>query len=55
MPYKLLKRAGKYCMENKNTGKVYCYKTAAARKEGMRMHEAFKHGWKMTKKGRSKH
>ena len=50
MPYKLLKRKGKFCMKNKETGKVYCYKTAAARKRGMRIHEAFAHGFKKTKK-----
>jgi len=50
MPYKLRKSKGKFCMTNKNTGKTYCYKSAAARKKGMRMHEAFSHGFKMTKK-----
>ena len=53
MPYKLSKlKTGKkkYVMTNKNTGKSYHYSTAAARKKGMRMHEAFKHGFKMTRK-----
>lgn len=56
MPYRLntKKRDGKkvYCMTNKNTGKTYCYKSVTARKEGMRMHEAYKHGWKPTGKAK---
>lgn len=47
MPYKLStqKRKGKtmFCMTSKSSGKTYCYKTAEARKKGMRMHEMFKH------------
>lgn len=46
MPYKLLRRDGKYCMENTKTGRVYCYKSARDRKKGMRLHEAFAHGFK---------
>jgi len=30
-------------MTSKQTGKTYCYKSSAARKKGMRMHEIFKH------------
>lgn len=53
MPYKLstTTRDGKkkYCMKNINTNKKYCYDSAEARKKGMRLHEAFKKGWKPTK------
>jgi len=57
MPYrlsKLKKGKKKYAMTNKNTGKTYHYSTAAARKKGMKMHEAFKHGWKPTGKAKRK-
>jgi len=37
-------------MENTDTGKSYCYDSETAREKGMRMHEAFKHGWKPTRK-----
>ena len=54
MPYdKFTKiREGKkvFCMTSKNTGKTYCYKSKADRAEGMRMHEAYAHGFKQTKK-----
>ena len=54
MPYDLFtkKREGGtvYCMTSKDTGKTYCYKSKADREKGMRMHEAFKHGWKPTGK-----
>jgi len=47
MPYTLStrKREGvtKYCMTSKDTGKTYCYNSAAARAKGMKMHEMFKH------------
>jgi len=47
MPYRLstkkVKGKKKFCMTNKNTGKSYCYTSAAARKKGMRIHEMFKH------------
>jgi len=55
MPYTLSKKKTgekKYCMRSKDTGKTYCYPTATARKKGMRMHEAFKHGWKPTGKAK---
>ena len=57
MPYrlsKLKKGEKKYVMTNKETGKSYHYGTAAAREKGMRMHEAFKHGWKPTGKAKKK-
>lgn len=54
MPYDFFtkKREGKevYCMTSKRTGKTYCYKSKADRKEGMRLHEAYSHGFKMTNK-----
>lgn len=49
MPYRLgtCEKDGKhkYCMTNKDTGKTYCYDSPAERTKGIRMHEAFKHGW----------
>lgn len=54
MPYDLFKRGKKFCMRSRDTGKSYCYDSAAARAKGMRMHEAFKHGWKPTGKARPK-
>jgi len=50
MPYRKFKKGGKFCMENTDTGKSYCYDSETAREKGMRMHEAFKHGWKPTRK-----
>lgn len=38
-----------FCMKNISTGKKYCYKSKADRKEGMRLHEAYSHGFKQTK------
>ena len=56
MPYKLFHtiREGKkkFCMTSSDTGKSYCYSSEEARKKGQKMHEAFKHGFKMTKKGK---
>jgi len=54
MPYDFFRKGGKYCMQSKDTGKTYCYKSSAARKKGMKMHEAFKHGWKPTGKAAKK-
>ena len=54
MPYKNFTKKvegkKKFCMTNIRTGKTYCYKSKTAREEGARLHEAFKHGFKMTKK-----
>jgi len=57
MPYKLViypkkpkKRAGKYCAINLRTGKRICFKTKQKRKKGLRIREAFAHGWKMPMK-----
>mgnify|MGYP001609705307 CR=1 FL=1 len=56
MPYTLgtKMREGKkmYCMTAKDSGKEYCYHSEEARKNGMRMHEAYKHGFKPTQKGK---
>ena len=54
MPYTLLKRGSKFCTRNKRTGQVVCYSSAAKRKTGMRMREAFAHGWKPTGKAKGK-
>ena len=47
MPYQLstktVKGKKKWCMTSKNTGKTYCYNSAAARAKGMRIHEMYKH------------
>ena len=43
MPYTYSRQGGKYCMTNKTTGKMYCYKSSADRKKGAKMHEMFKH------------
>jgi len=58
MPYTLstkkVKGKKKYVMKSKDTGKSYTYSSAAARKKGMKMHEAFKNGWKPTGKAKKK-
>ena len=43
MPYKLSKSKKGFAMTSKDTGKTYHYKTAAARKKAMKIHEMFKH------------
>lgn len=54
MPYsfstKKVKGKIKQCMTSKESGKTYCYNSDAEMKRGMRMHEAFKHGFKPTRK-----
>ena len=40
----------KYCMTNKSTGKTYCYDSPEAREKGAKMHEAFTHGFRPTRK-----
>jgi len=49
MPYDLLSKGGKFCMRSKRTGKTYCYSTRQARARGMRLHEAFSHGFVPTR------
>ena len=55
MPYAYFNKRVKgkmlYCIRNLRTGKVVCYKSLAARKKGVRIREAFAHGWKPTRKG----
>lgn len=48
MPHTFSRSEGKYCMTSKDTGKRYCYKSSAARKKGIKMHEAFAHGFRPT-------
>lgn len=54
MPYnfstKKVKGQIKHCMTSKDSGKTYCYNSESTMKKGMRLHEAFKHGFKMTRK-----
>ena len=55
MPYKtrtLKKGKRRYAMKSLRTGKTYHYKTAKARKKGMKMHHAFAGGWKPTGKAK---
>ena len=54
MPYKLSEKKGKYCMTNVESGKTYCYDSKKERTEGMRMHEAFAHGFRPTGKHKEK-
>lgn len=58
MPYtnftKKVKGKKKWCMTSKDSGKTYCYNSAKERTEGARMHEAYKHGFKPTGKGKRK-
>jgi len=53
MPYKkftkFVKGKKKWCIRNKRTGQVVCYRSKEVREKGIRMREAFKHGWKPTK------
>lgn len=50
MPYKLFEKKVdnilKYCTKNINTGKVICYGSKEKRQTGIRIKEAFAHGWK---------
>ena len=50
MPYTKFKRGKKFCMTSKDSGKTYCYDSEEKREKGVRMHEAFKRGWKPTRK-----
>jgi len=58
MPYDLftkkVKGKKKYCMTSKDSGKTYCSNSAAARKKMMKLHEAFKTGWKPTGKAKTR-
>ena len=54
MPYekftKIVKGKKKYCLKNKVTGNVTCYSSEEKRNTGIRMKEAFAHGFKPTGK-----
>ncbi|MBC8181495.1 hypothetical protein H8E88_10270 [candidate division KSB1 bacterium] len=54
MPYqkftKIIKGKKNFCIKNKQTGKVTCYDSEKKRETGIRMKEAFKHGFKMKKR-----
>ena len=59
MPYKkftqVIKGKKVYCTKNKETGKIVHYSSVKKRKRGMKIREAFAHGWKPTgKKGGKK-
>ncbi len=47
MPYirftKIVNGKKKYCLKNKETGKVYCSDTPEKREKVARLHEMFKH------------
>ncbi len=53
MPYKkysCMKNGMKmYCLKNIETGQVTHYKTKESRDKGIRIKEAFSHGWKPTR------
>lgn len=49
MPYKKFKRNGKFCIENKNTHKITCFNNLEDEVKGIRIREAFAHGWKPKK------
>jgi hypothetical protein len=50
MPYRQYKCNGRFCLKNIKTGKVTRFKTAEDRAEGIRIREAFAHGWKPSNK-----
>ena len=50
MPYTQFKRDGKYCIRNIKTGKTTCFKSQEDRATGIRVREAFAHGWKPKKR-----
>lgn len=45
MPYTKMRRGELYCIMNKKTKKVTCYRSAEDREKGIRIKEAFAHGW----------
>jgi hypothetical protein len=53
MPYKQFDKKVdgivKSCIKNINTGKITCFGSKEKRKTGIRMREAFSHGWVPTK------
>ena len=58
IPYTLSKKTvkgkTKYCMTSKDSGKTYCYSSPAARTDAMKLHHAYKKGWKPTGKAKKK-
>ena len=50
MPYIKFKRAGKYCTKNIRTGRITRYSSEEKRDTGIRLKEAFAHGFKPTGK-----
>jgi len=48
----VMKGVKKYVLKNKYTGKIYHFGSEEKRKKGIQLHEAFKHGFKMTNKGK---
>ena len=54
MPYskftKIVNGKKKYCIRNLRTGKITCYDSPEKRETGIRMKEAFAHGFKPTRK-----
>ena len=54
MPYlkftKIVDGKKKYCIKNKKTGSITCYSSKKKREKGIRMKEAFAHGFKLTKR-----
>lgn len=53
MPYekfvKQVKGKKKFCIKNKQTGKVTCYDSEKKRETGIKMKHAFRAGWKPTR------
>lgn len=49
MPYRQFTRNGKYCIQNKKTGNITCFNSESDRAQGIRIREAFAHGWKPTR------
>ena len=53
MPYdifdKVIKGKKKYCTKKITDGTVVCYSSKKKRKTGIKMREAFAHGWKPTR------
>jgi len=56
MPYqkytKTIKGKKKFCIRNKQTGQETCYDSEKKRNTGIKIKEAFKHGFKLTKEKR---
>jgi hypothetical protein len=55
MPYNKFRRWNKYCIRNLKTGKVTCFQSQQDRDKGIRIREAFAHGFKPTRKSTMMH